>query len=171
MKITLRNIQKEEAEQFREIRLEGLLNDPGAFSSSYEEDVHKSVDYFKERIGDTEDYYIVGAYDENDRLVGTAGFLRESKLKLRHKATIWGVFVSPGWRNQGIGKQLMEEIISRSRRLANLTQINLTVMLSNDAATRLYESLGFQTFGIEKNALRMNDVFYDETLMTLHLRA
>jgi hypothetical protein len=111
MKITFRNIHKEEAEQFRELRLKGLLNDPGAFSSSYEEVVHQSAEYYKERIGDTEDNYILGAYDENNRLV------------------------------------------------------------SNTSAKRLYESLGFQTFGIEKNALRINDEFHDDALMTLHIEA
>lgn len=169
MKIKLRNIQKEEVEQFREFRLGGLKNDPGSFSSTYEEDIHQSAEYYKERIGDTEDNYILGAYDENDRLIGTAGFLRESKLKTRHKGTIWGVYVSPDWRKQGIGKQLIEEIISRSRRLSDFTQINLITMVSNVGAKRLYESLGFQTFGIERNAVRANDVFHDDALMTLHI--
>ncbi|TFE22577.1 GNAT family N-acetyltransferase [Cohnella luojiensis] len=165
--ITLRRITKDEVKEFWRLRLEALRSDPGSFAASYEESVQQSIDSVKDRIGETDDNYIIGVYDAENTLVGMAGFRREQALKLKHKGLIWGVYVSSTHRNQGIGKLMLSEIISRSKQLNDFKQILLCVTTTNDSGRRLYQSLGFITYGVEKNALRVGDQYLDEELMAL----
>ncbi|WP_252361736.1 GNAT family protein [Paenibacillus sp. FSL R10-2782] len=46
-----------------------------------------------------------------------------------------------------------------------LKQLHLSVVATNQAAIKLYRKLGFETYGIEKNALEYNGQGYDEELM------
>ncbi|MNU04364.1 hypothetical protein D3C72_2487450 [compost metagenome] len=56
--------------------------------------------------------------------------------------------------------------MSRGKETEGLKQINLSVVSTNNAAVKLYKGLGFETFGIEKNALIYNGQGYDEDLMS-----
>lgn len=75
-------------------------------------------------------------------------------MKLKHKASIFAVYVSPKKRGHGLGKRLMQEIIKQGKQLADVEQINLTVVSSNESAKGLYTSLGFLMFGTEKRAFK-----------------
>lgn len=81
--------------------------------------------------------------------------LRESKVKLQHKASVFAVYVSPQKRGLGVGKALMLAVINKAQLLDGIEQINLTVVSSNLSAKRLYASLGFELFGTERKALKI----------------
>lgn len=53
--------------------------------------------------------------------------------------------------------------------MAALLQINLCVTTVNEAAKHLYESQGFQVYGVEKNAINVDGEYLDEALMQLLL--
>ncbi len=167
--ITVRSVTKDDVAAYWELRLEGLLRNPESFASSYEESVNQSMQSVLERISETDDNYIIGAFHNNDNLIGMSGFIRDKRLKLSHKGLIWGVYVTANYRQRGIGKKMIEEIITRAKTLNGLTQINLSTMATNEAGIRLYQSFGFQTYGVEKKALRLDNVYLDEHLMALHL--
>ena len=46
---------------------------------------------------------------------------------------------------------------------------SFTVVSTNQPALRLYQSFGFQQYGLEKNALKHNNQYSDEILMSLDL--
>ena len=52
------------------------------------------------------------------------------------------VVVAAGWRGQGIGRRMMEELVGRARQ-AGVTRLDLTSNDSRAAAHALYRSLGF----------------------------
>ena len=56
------------------------------------------------------------------------------------------VLVFEGSRRQGIGKRLISEAVS----ICSPLDIFLEVRKSNTAARRLYESMGFKTYGVRK---------------------
>jgi len=67
----------------------------------------------------------------------------------------------------GIGRRLIEAIIDLARHRVELIQ--LTVVRDNEQARRLYASLGFLDYGLEKNALKQDGRYYDEVLMAKNL--
>lgn len=167
--ITLRNVTKADAEEFWKLRLEGLQLNPEAFSASYEESVLVPSEGVQERISESEDQFIVGAFHLEDGLVGIAGFRREKTLKLKHKGSIWGVYVTKAYRKQGIAKQIIQTIIQRAEQLEGLRIILLTTGVTNVASKKLYHSLGFKTYGLEPKSSYVNGTFLDEEFMLLEL--
>jgi len=59
------------------------------------------------------------------------------------------IAVHPAWRGQGIGRALLSECIRRAAR-AGASLIFLEVRAGNEAAERLYRSMGFVFRGIRK---------------------
>ena len=64
-------------------------------------------------------------------------------------ADMMNIAVSPDFRRQGVGQQLVLELITHLK-LNNVTCLTLEVRVSNQSAQRLYERLGFETQGIRK---------------------
>lgn len=88
-------------------------------------------------------------------LLGTAGFFVHAGEKHAHKGLLWGLYVGRHARKAGIGRLLAAAVIEHARERVELIQ--LTVVRGNEPARRLYASLGFSEYGIEKNALRRTD--------------
>lgn len=63
----------------------------------------------------------------------------------------------------------MLELIRKARNFDDLKQINLTVVSENDSAKKLYKSVGFEVYGVERNALKFNGRYFDEDLMVLNI--
>ncbi|HWJ78891.1 MAG TPA: GNAT family N-acetyltransferase [Niallia sp.] len=159
----------DDARIYWDLRLEALKASPEAFGSSYEDALQTPLHTIEERIKRDRNNYILGAFNEDKQLIGMAKFTREQGLKLKHKGTVTGVYVSSGYRGKGIAKSLIKEILSRGKEIEGLKQINLTVVSTNNVAVKLYKGLGFETYGIEKNALIYNGKGYDEELMVYFL--
>jgi ribosomal protein S18 acetylase RimI-like enzyme len=97
------------------------------------------------------------------------GLVRASKAKQRHKATVWGMYVTPRARNKGVGRALVEAAIEHARGWG-LDQLQLTVTEAAPHAKRLYESAGFRHWGQERRALHWKGRFVDEYHLALEFR-
>jgi ribosomal protein S18 acetylase RimI-like enzyme len=64
----------------------------------------------------------------------------------------------------------LDELLARARQLAGLEQLQLSVVTTQAAAVHLYQSRGFQTYGLEREALRDGDSYVDEYHMVLFLK-
>lgn len=167
IKMNSRLLIAADAEAYRNLRLEALQNNPEAFGSSFEEEKDNPIELFASRF-ESQGSYTIGVFDQ-EQLVGVATLVQESKLKLKHKASIFAVYVSPKKRGLGIGKRLMVEVINKARELKGVEQLHLTVVSTNASAKGLYSSLGFEVFGTEKRALKIGQQYFDEDYMALYL--
>jgi RimJ/RimL family protein N-acetyltransferase len=159
-----------DAEPFRQLRRERLDDSPRAFGESIAECESTSVSAAAARLGSSSgDNFVVGAF-AGGQLVGMAGFARNLREKSSHKGLIWGVYVCPTFRNQGVARALFQTLLDRAKSQAGLEQIILTVAVEQIAAKRLYQSLGFEVFGHERHALRVDNAYVDEDHMVLWLR-
>ena len=164
--IEIRFLTTDDAGEWKRLRLEALDRDPEAFSASLEEYQSLSVDEVKRRLWSAEDAFVVGAFDQ-ERLLGMAGFYREKGPKTRHKARVWGVYVTPEARGKKVGRRMMDTLLKRGAGIGGIEQILLSVATTQVAAVSLYRALGFEPFGREPRALRIGDRFIDEEYMVL----
>jgi ribosomal protein S18 acetylase RimI-like enzyme len=148
-----------------------LREHPDAFGSSYEEQVAQPLAFFALRLRaepGAPDNVLLGAFD-GGHLVGSVGLWREDGAKDRHKAEIISMYTAPEVRGRGVGKALLDAAIARVRAADGIEQILLAVTTQNTPARRLYAARGFQTYGVERHALKVGDRYYDEELMVLWL--
>lgn len=158
--MTIRLLQATDAESYWNLRLESLKENPEAFATTYEESIQQVANNLE-----TAGSFTFGAF-KNDKLIGIVTVLQEKRLKLQHRGVIVAMYVTPSQRNSGTGQALLKEALKKAKEL-NLEQITLTVLTDNKPAKALYESMGFQTFGIEKKALKYEEQYFDEEFMVL----
>src|ERR1051326_4787683 len=152
----IRILVPDDTSAYSDLRLEALEREPEAFSSSPEDFRALSLDEIRARLGATpEESFTLGAFD-GGKLAGMAVFVRESRPKLRHKGNIYGVYVTYAMRGKGIGRALLEALLGRAIEIEGLEQIVLSVSTSQTAAAALYRSLGFESFGCERRALKVD---------------
>jgi RimJ/RimL family protein N-acetyltransferase len=161
--IEIRRLTQGDAVLYRDIRLEALGANPEAFGSTLEIEAAQPLSWFSERLGSS---ILLGAF-RDAKLVAIAGFAIQQGQKKAHKGLLWGMYVRPDARMAGIARRMIESIIDLARDRVELIQ--LTVVRNNEQARRLYAGLGFEEYGIEKNALRHEGRYYDEILMAKDL--
>lgn len=158
----IRPLSESDTDAFWELRLRALREEPESFSMAYEE---------AKMLGPLEgpgDDFVLGAF--TPALAGMAGFFRRQGLKNRHKGVVWGMYVAPESRGQGLARGLMAALIARAANLPGLEQLMLGVVTTNEPARRFYRSLGFVSYGLERQSLKIGDRYLDEDFLSLDLR-
>jgi ribosomal protein S18 acetylase RimI-like enzyme len=170
----IRILTADDAGAYQALRLRGLRESPTAFGSTYQSEVDIPLPRIAERLarGAGRENVVFGAFGDADGcLLGLAGLGRETGLKTRHRAHVWGVYVAPEARGRGVGRTLMHAVIAHARTLEGLERLTLGVEPGNGAARSLYHTLGFATYGVEPQAYALEGQYWDSELMSLDLAA
>ncbi len=168
--VLIRQLVIYDADDYRGVALQGYKDEPEAFTSEFEERSASPHSYWQDRVNPNNSGHelVFGAFLDN-KLVGVAGLSFDQRQKAKHKANVFGVYVVPEARGLGAGKGLIRGLINHAKTLPPILLLQLTVTNGNLAATTLYESLGFQTFGVEPKAIKDGDQFFDKRHMWLAL--
>jgi ribosomal protein S18 acetylase RimI-like enzyme len=67
------------------------------------------------------------------------------------------MYVTSNQRGLGVGETLLTEAINKAKRIKGIEKLNLSVVTTNEKAKKLYSKLGFRVFGLEENALKINE--------------
>jgi RimJ/RimL family protein N-acetyltransferase len=163
--LEIREVEAEDLATFKEVRLEALLNHPEVFASVYEEEMNDSDEKWLARIAaaDGRSSITYLAYVDGQP-AGMAGIFCGFSPKNKHSGTIWGVYIRPKYRGQGIATRLLEACASWAREGA-MRVLKLNVVTTNTAAIKCYSNYGFQVYGLEPKALFVDNRYYDELLM------
>lgn len=103
-----------------------------------------TIEQLKSQLKDSQHEFIA-ALDDEGRVMGYVGM-----MYVLDEGYISNVAVAPEARRQGIGRDLIKELMARAAAL-DLAFVTLEVRCSNAAAIALYEKQGFVPVGKRKN--------------------
>jgi ribosomal protein S18 acetylase RimI-like enzyme len=166
--VQIRLLAAPDTSALRDLRLTALAEAPRAFGSSVEEEELLGLDHFLRLAEADEKRAVLGAF-AGARMVGMTGVWQYDKLKARHKAFIWGVYVDPERRGLGLARQLLQAALAHAAAMPGVSRVHLTAAADNAAAIALYTALGFVEYGREPDSLCVNGEMIDEVLMSLSL--
>jgi len=148
------------AGEYRVLMLEAYAAHPDAFTSSVAEREKLPLSWWEARLSEEPDAkeLVLGAFDGSN-LAGVVGLSFKQQEKVRHKATLFGMYVRPQWRSQSIGRQLVQSALTRVQERPSIKVVQLTVTESNAPAVSLYESCGFLRFGSEPLAVAVGSKY------------
>ena len=146
LNLKIKILSVDESNDFRTIRLSALEKSPEMFGSTYIAEIEKPLDFFKDCLSNST---VFGAYQKN-KIIGLATLTQENGIKFSHKASLSSVFIEP-------------EFQKNSEK--HVEQILLTVADDNKPAIHLYKKFGFETYGIETQAMKDNGQYTNEVLM------
>ena len=165
----IKTLTKNDAEDYRQIRIEALYNNPDSFGTMYQEEAAETIEYFRNKIPIDSNNFILGCYNDN-KIIGIVVFHQESRIKTKHKAYIRSMYVKEEYRRQGIGELLLNELIEKAKAIDGIEILLLDIVTNNIPAKRLYLSFGFKTYGVEKMAYKFNNQYFDMEYMSLQIK-
>jgi ribosomal protein S18 acetylase RimI-like enzyme len=151
--IKLAQIGPTNAPVFKNIRLRALQDAPSAFSSTYaDESKLTDADWLKRASQwSGADAVAYLAMDAGSAVGIAAGVLDRTDPT---RATLISMWVEPAHRRLGIGRILVDAIVTWAR-AQNVLYLGLMVTSNNDRALQFYQSLGFARTG--RSATYRND--------------
>ncbi len=164
----IRPLAPSDAHAYVALRREALADAPWAFSASPEDDIGLNVQHLESRLAEP-GYAIVGAFDADGKLVGSCGLFTNRQRKRAHRIYIWGVYVTPAARGQGVARSIMLAALDTARSWPGVTSVGLSVSVRSKGARALYESLGFVAWGTEPECLSLDGALIDEVHMVCRL--
>jgi RimJ/RimL family protein N-acetyltransferase len=135
---------------------------PPEYNLSVEEE-EKIIEEFSES-----DNSILLVAEINDKVIGYLECSGGKSIINNHSVNLI-ISIEQGWRNQGVGKLLMQAALVWARSNGKIRRIQLSVYSENKAAIRLYEAFGFETEGKRKMVGQHQGKFIDDISMVLFI--
>lgn len=167
--VTVRPAGLGDATAFTELRIEALRDNPTSFGSSYETRENCDLDWALRLLGADPQEAMGFVAEHEGQLVGIANIRRSRGQKLRHAASINGVYIQPDWREMRIVDNLVEACFEWAE-TNEIAILKLAVVTVNRPALRAYERLGFRHYGTDPKAILHNGIYYDEYLMAREIK-
>lgn len=101
---------------------------------------------------------------DGDEITGIATINSSSKIKARHDGEL-GIVVAKKYQGQGIGTELIGQLIEWAKGNGVTTRISLDTRADNVKAVELYMKFGFVVEGCRKNATLLDGKYYDLYVM------
>ncbi len=124
--------------ELRALRLQALAEDPDAFARTLAEEQDLREERWKEAARG-----VIFVAVEGDEWVGMAAV---HPTDPGAAAEIWGMWVRPDRRHQGVGRSLLDAAVEWAR-AEGFPAVRLGVTRTNDAAYHLYRKAGFVLTG------------------------
>jgi len=166
MDAEIRQLGLADAEAFSELRRVVTTDNAVPMGLTLEEELTRPIQGFRDQLSAAAPNAAFGAFVDGQLRACAAVAWTSRFPSSMHKAVLWGCFVDPGVRRQGLGRRVIARALQHARDNA-VRRVNLTVFLPNQAAVELYTSLGFQAYGEEPEAVFLGGRFHAGQHMTL----
>lgn len=101
---------------------------------------------------------------DGEEIAGIATIGSSPKIKARHDGEL-GIVVARKYQGQGIGTELIRQLIEWAKGNGITTRISLDTRADNVKAVELYMKFGFIVEGCRKNATLLDGKYYDIYVM------
>lgn len=135
------------AQEYKDLWIFGLKESPMSFSDHYLEVADISLDHYEgllETSSTNPEQVSVGCR-VNSRLVGIVSLFRDQRINARHKGVLKNLYVHSEFRRQGIGRLLMQALLTEAKRMTGLNQIYLWAL--SKQLLKFYTSFDFSSQG------------------------
>lgn len=156
--VVVRPLREADAPRYREMMLAAYAAEPEAFTASVAERRAATMEWWQARAAGRAGETMFGAFIDG-HLAGVAGLKPETRERTRHKASLVGLCVESAHRRQGLGRRLVEAVLTAAGASPGLRLVQLTVTAGNAPALKLYEQAGFVAFGEEPMAVALGEGF------------
>jgi RimJ/RimL family protein N-acetyltransferase len=163
----IRMLADHDADTYVELRRQALAEAPLAFASSPTDDIASSREDVCSLLRQAPESVVIGAFF--DDLVGTVGLYRDRHLKFSHKVHLWGMYVVPRYRGQGVAAELLDAALRHAHTLAGMAWVHLSVTSAAPVARRIYERAGSHVWGTEPDTPCHDGQTVVDYHMALHL--
>lgn len=149
-------MQSSDASQFKRLRLRAIKETPTAFSAEESEEEEKPISYFEAILGES---VVFGCFSD-DELIAKFCATRDRPKKLNHKAYLWGLYVDPSCRREGIAQDLFLKVMEQCK-IQGIIHFRAIVTAGNVRANTFFIRNGFDQIGTEHLSLYFDSQFYD----------
>lgn len=133
----------------------------------YPDDINMEINLITEFQNSPNSILLVAEF--NDELIGNIDLTGSKRSKMFHTGMI-GMGIKEEWRNQGIGRCLMESAIEWAKHHSDIELIWLDVYASNELGINLYKNTGFKISGVIKGFFKEKDGYKDKIQMYQHIK-
>ncbi|HET8614798.1 MAG TPA: GNAT family N-acetyltransferase [Actinomycetales bacterium] len=157
--LTVRALEGDDWQAFRQIRLAALQDAPDAFASSYDEEQEYDEDFWRLRLARSS--RLLACLDDEPVGIVSVGDAEDEGV-----AELFGMWVVPQQRGRGVAWQLTEAAAEHARRQGRRA-LRLWVSTDNGRAVAFFSSYGFRP-GNDRRPMT-NDPETEEVAMVIPL--
>ena len=156
--VTVEELDQNQWDRLRSIRLAALENDGFAFGGNLEAERAFDESAWREKFKIFTG--VIASVESTD-----VGFMSVENLKGDFGATCWigSCWVRPEFRRTGVLQALFEYVDSQAAERDWLTQ-GLGVWVDNEIAIKAYEKLGFEKMGEKQESTRKPGMYYQRMI-------
>ncbi|WP_170289344.1 GNAT family N-acetyltransferase [Metabacillus lacus] len=137
------------------------------------EEFHHSMkserEWIKSYISNQQSKLFLVAVHEK-KVIGFLNFDGGEKLKTKHQGS-FGISITSAWRNKGVGKQLIADLLQWCRENPEIEKVRLEVLGANTPAIALYKKLGFREEGRLIDQIKSGTHYDDLILMATETKS
>lgn len=137
-KISIHQLTLEEWNVWKQLWLQAVEETPSYFGTTYEEEVIKSDEHWKQRC--LEQMLFVASYE--DTSAGCVGFYPSDRGEEGFVGWFFGMYVVPRYRKKEVAKALLKNVIQCTRE-RNMKRLSGLVAVENSVAIEFYKKCGF----------------------------
>jgi len=145
-----RPFERDEWEALRDLRLEALQDSPGSFSSIFEKEKKRPERHWR-NTAHSDECTVFGLFID-DVPVGIIGITTMSADATGQTAVLWGTYIQPAYRGNGLTKPLYKTAIAYAKARTDWNRLVISHRDSNIASKKATLSHGFKyTISENKN--------------------
>ena len=163
-KNTVRAPEESEAQSLMDLK-RGYIKNTSTLPwtlAEYPKDIGNELKLMKEYRESENSILLVAEYE--GELIGNIDITGSKRLKMAHTGMV-GMGIKEDWRNQGLGKALMECAIEWAKNSSEIEILWLDVYASNELGYNLYKNTGFEVSGIIKGFFKEENGYMDKVQM------